>query len=221
MKNKIFLTISGILVIGVGFFFYQTRPLSAPTANVEDVVSRLNENGKLLNIDSSKSQAEFSLNEVLRGVPTLVVGTTSQLAGDIVIESENPFKIKIGEIKINAKTFKTDNTQRNGALGRMILKSEDPANEFIVFTPKEILELPEQIEKNKEFSFKINGDLLIKGVTKPVVFNAKATQNDDDSWTAVADTNVAYADFGISVPNLPFLANVDKVVNLKISLSLR
>ena len=223
MKNTFFSILAVFVVIGLGSFVYITRPVSAPTANVQDSFNLGNNaTGTMaLVIDQSKSEARFSLNELLRGVPTLVVGTTSQITGSIIIESGNPFKVKMEEIKINARTLKTDSSQRDGAISRLILKSEDAANEFIVFKATEITNIPETIEKNKEFSLNITGDLLIKGVTKPVTFVAKATLNDDNTWSTVAETNVTYADFGISVPNLPFLANVDKVVNLKISLLLR
>jgi polyisoprenoid-binding protein YceI len=174
---------------------------------------------KHLSIVQETSKAEFSLNEVLSGVPTLVLGTTNQIAGDIILDPKAPANIQIGEIKVNARTLKTDNDQRNGAIGRLILKSEDPANEFIVFKTAQVTGMPQEIQTDKEFTFKIMGDLTIRGVTKPVTFDATGTLKNDGTLTGTAKTSLTYGDFGLSVPNLSFLANVDKTVNITISVT--
>lgn len=222
MKTKIFLFIILGIIIVAGAFFYETRPSSAPTVDVNTQVNHLStgekKDIKTLHIIGEESQAQFSLNEVLAGKPTLVVGSTHQVAGDIQVSTENPAKITIGEIKIDARTLKTDNERRNASLNRLILKTDKSGNEYITFKANEVTGLPEKIQTGQEFSYKIKGDLTISGVTKPATFEATSTIGEDGSFTGSANTTVTYADFNVSVPSLPFLSNVDKTTKLSISI---
>jgi polyisoprenoid-binding protein YceI len=227
--KTILASIIAVIIIGGGLFLYQTRPTAAPTTDINTEVEHLDTTDatagttdttaiKTLRIVGAESKATFSLNEVLNGTPTLVVGTTSQVAGDIQISATAPAKLTIGEIKIDARTLKTDNERRNGALGRLILKSDQTGNEYITFKTTAITGLPDTIETDKAFSYTIAGDMTVRGVTKPVTFKTTNTFKADGSFVGSADTTIAYADFGISIPDLSFLANVDKTTKLSISI---
>lgn len=227
---KIFKIILFLAIIGVAGYLYFTRPVSAPSESIENVVVNLpdsseteNEPGtsttaKTYSIVSADSKAEFTLNEELQGKPTKVVGTTNQIGGEISLDMANPKSMQIGEIKVNARTLKTDKEKRDGAIGRFILKSEEAENEFITFKTTSITGLPATIEADKEFTFQITGDLKIKGVTKSKTWNAKGKVNSKGTFTATADTKFAYADFGITVPEVEFVANVDEEVTLMVSI---
>ncbi len=220
--KKIFGIILVIIIIGVIWFVRATRPVEQPTANnnVETAVERVDTattTGNTYRI-SSGSKAQFSLNELLRGKPVLVVGATDQIAGDITVTSMNPAVMTIGELKIDARTLKTDSRDRDGAIARMILKSSESGNEYITFKPTNVSDLPASIELGKEYAYKITGDLTVRGVTKSVTFNAKSVLKDANTLTGSADTTITYGDFGISVPDLPFLANVDKTTKLSVSI---
>ena len=222
MKNKIMVLVLLLILLAIGSYIYITRPASAPSADINSKIessTSTNSQAIKLTIDQAQSKAEFSLNEELRGVPTLIIGTTNQIAGEIIINTTNPSQSQIGQIVVNARTLKTDSEKRDGAIARLILKSEDPANEFIIFQPTNTTGLPTTaIAPNQELNFQITGNLTIKGVTKPVAFTAKAKLGTNNVLTGSAETTLTYADFGVSVPNFDFLANVDKTVKLKISL---
>lgn len=225
MKTKIITAgVVGIAVLA-GVFLYVTRPVSAPTEDIQNDVATIPQIGdtteKEMSIVQSESKAEFSLNEVLRGTPTKVVGTTNQIAGNVTIKSSVPAKITIGEIKVNARTLKTDSEQRNGAIARLILKSEESEFEYIIFTPTAVTGVPNEIKTNVPFPFTVTGNLTIRGMTKSVSFAAQGTLRADGSFAATAEHVVTYADFGVSVPNLPFLANVDKTAKLSVSIVAR
>jgi polyisoprenoid-binding protein YceI len=100
----------------------------------------------------------------------------------------------------------------------MILKSSESGNEYITFKPTNVSDLPASIELGKEYAYKITGDLTVRGVKKSVTFNAKSVLKDANMLTGSADTTITYGDFGISVPDLPFLANVDKTTKLSVSI---
>ncbi|MES3017404.1 MAG: YceI family protein [Bacteroidota bacterium] len=224
MKIKTLIIILLIILAGYGVYAYVTRPIAAPTTDIEGEVEHLSSTEeqsmagqKVLRVVSLQSKAEFKLTEDLNGKPTVVVGTTNQIAGDIAIRAEAPSSMTIGEVKVDARTFKTDNANRDGAIGRLILKSEEKGNEYVTFKTTSVAGLPNMIETGKEFSYTITGDLTIRGITKKVIFDAKSALAADGSLTGNAQTTVAYADYGMTIPDFPFLANVDKTTELSVS----
>ncbi len=163
-----------------------------------------------------QSTASFSLEEDLRGNHITVLGTTNQVTGAIKVDRTNLTTAQFDPIRINARTFVTDSEQRNNAIRRMILKTEDDANEYIEFTPKSVTGVPAKAELGQSFTFKVTGDLRVSGTTKEVTFDGTGSFTTEDQIAGTAQTKVHYPDFGVSVPNLPFLANVDQDTTLKI-----
>lgn len=233
---KIIIILAVVLLGGLGTYAYITRPAPAPSAVVtttentnEAVNNTKNENetssSKIsgdveirtinMGIISSQSSASFRLNEILRGVPTVVTGTTSTLTGDVGITFA-PANIFLGEIKINARTLKTDSEKRDGAIARMILNSEKSENEFITLKNSVVTNLPTVIPIGQKFTFTVVGDLTINGVTKKTSFNSSGTVSADNTFTGGATATINHSDFNIKIPNFDFLANVDKqsVINI-------
>ncbi len=204
--------------VGLGVFLYATRPLAAPSAPTGSASPSVNivQGQKAYRVDAASSKVTFTLNEVLSGSPFLVVGETNQVNADIALDLDRPSATKIGTVKIDARSFKTDSARRDSMIGRFILKSEDPATEYIVFETKSLEGMPEKIEIGKSFTFKASGDLTIAGVTKPATFNGTATLGADGVLKGEAASTVQRVDYNLVIPNVPFVANVDQQVNLKI-----
>lgn len=206
-------------LIGAGAFLYFTRPLAAPSVTNEPVGSTAPETKdgqKAYRLDSVASRVTFTLNEVLSGQPTEVVGATNQVTADFVLDTERPSASSLGTVRVNARSFKTDSTRRDGAIGRFILKSEDPANEFVVFETKSLEGLPEKIEVGKSFAFKAKGALTIAGITKETEFAGAATLDASGQLKGESSTTVQRTDYNLVIPSVPFVANVDQQVKLKI-----
>lgn len=220
MNKKIVIGFSVIAILGIGSFLYFTRAPSAPTQSIEDVAkdqallptsSSPSSSVGLYSISSELSMVEFGIDEVLNDKQNHVVGTTNQIAGNLAINST---EIIFGPIKINAKTFVTDNERRDGAIARFILKSEDPANEFIVFTPTKINGIPETIKPDSIISLSVLGDMTISGVTKPVTFEVKG-KIENDKLKGTATANLKRSDFNLSVPQVPAVASVEDNFTVK------
>lgn len=188
-------------------------------AGVNDEVA-VSTNAKALNIVAADSEAKYSLNEVLSGVPTLVVGTSRQLSGQIMVDtSVKPAVVTISDIQLDATSFTTDKPMRDKNVISLILRSDKPENKFIVFHPTNITGVPETLTADQSFPVTITGDLTISGITKPAIFNGQLTLKSDGSVTGTASTDLTYANFGLVIPNFPFLANVDQVVKLEVNLN--
>lgn len=205
------------LAAALGAYAYLSRPIAPPSVAIEDAGRPDADGSGRYVISPAESKAEFHIGEVLRGEPFMVVGTTDQVSGDIAFDPERPSETEVGAIRINARTLQTDSRQRDGAIARFILKSEEPANEFIVFTPKEITGLPAKVEAATPFTFTMKGDLTVSGTTREVTFTGAAQLIDPSRLGGAAEATVRYKDFGLSVPNVPFVASVDEEMKLKIS----
>ncbi|HEY0908312.1 MAG TPA: YceI family protein [Candidatus Paceibacterota bacterium] len=207
MKKIIWIIIAVIAVAAIATFAYFLKPVSAPSQDINEVTSKLpagSATSSVYRISQKESLVTFTMNELLRGKPFLVVGTTTQIAGDIAVKDG---KFDIGELAINAKTLVTDSASRNGAIARAILKSETPGNEFMIFRPSSN-DFTGALAMGKEVSFNVMGDLTISGVTKPVTFKVTATV-EAGKVTGTATTTLKRSDFNLKIPDLSFIANVD------------
>jgi polyisoprenoid-binding protein YceI len=154
--------------------------------------------------------------EDLRGQPKDVIGTTDQVAGEIALDKSDLSATQVGVIQVNARTLVTDDDRRNQAIRNRILNTDN--YEFITFTPTEISGLEGTAAVGQEFTFQITGDLTIRDVTKPVVFDVTAQLVSEDQLTARAETKIQRGDFNLVIPSVPFVANVGEEIALEINL---
>lgn len=177
--------------------------------------------GELLvyQIAQDASQATFQLDEDLRGQRITVVGSTDQVAGELAVNLADLSTAQIGVIQINARTLLTDNNFRNRAIQNEIL--ETGAYEFITFTPTAILDLPASAAVGQEVAFTVEGDLTIRGVTQPVSFQVVAAVQSETELTGQATTTIEREAFGLVIPQVRNVANVEEVVELTINFTAR
>lgn len=218
------LTLTVLVAVGGGIYAYTTREGKAPSAPVNStVVTPSNDavatqkNEMLFRISPTDSKAEYRLGELLRGEPVTVIGTTNQIEGTFAINRNNLPVSRLGTIRVNARTFKTDSDRRDNAVQRMILKSEQDAFEYIDFLVKNI-QAPATASNGQPFNVEIMGDLTIAGVSREATFKGTAQFANDNELISDVETTVTYGDYNIKVPDLPFLANVDKNTVLKLHL---
>lgn len=229
------LLISGIVVIvlAVAAYFYATRPIAQiPVETADKTNTQVPESSETASttakadaqiyiIDQNLSKAEYRLGELLNGKPFEVVGVTNQVTADISIDPKAIENTKIGTIKINAQTLKTDSDRRDSAVARFILKSAEPQNQFITFEPKKISGLSSAMAPTDTQKFMVEGSITIAGVTKPSSFIVTAKIAKDGVITGTASGVVRRGDFGLVIPNIPFVANVDEDVKLNFYFALK
>jgi len=165
-------------------------------------------------ISQADSEVRFQLDEDLRGVRTTVVGVTDQVAGEIAINLADLSTARVGLIQINARTLATDNNFRNRAIQNEILETGD--YEFITFSPTAIEGLPASAAIGEAVEFVLVGDLTIRDITNPVQFNVTATAVAEDQLVGTATASVFRADYGLQIPSVPNVANVEDEVELTI-----
>lgn len=66
-------------------------------------------------------------------------------------------------------------------------------------------------------TFSLVGDLTIRDVTLPATFTVEATALSETQITGTATAVVNRADFGLQIPSVPNVANVEEEVELYIA----
>ena len=171
----------------------------------------------IFEISQDNSQVSFELDEDLRGVRTTVLGSTDQVAGQISLDPSDLSTVQVGTIQVNARTLTTDNDFRNRAIQNEILDSG--SYEYITFTPTAVTGLPDSTGLNDTVSFTIVGDLTIRDTTQQVAFEVTATLVSQTELRGTASVTISRQDFGLTIPSVPQVANVEDEVNLEIIFS--
>lgn len=165
-------------------------------------------------IDQSASQARFVIDEVLRGSPVTVVGATDQVAGQIAVDPTTPAATQLGTIQINARTLVTDDDRRNQAVRNRILMTDQ--YEYITFTPTSLVGLPDSVTPGESFSFQAIGELTIRDQSRETTWDITVNPLSATQLEGTATTTIAYADWGLAIPSVPFVASVGQQVGLEL-----
>jgi polyisoprenoid-binding protein YceI len=168
----------------------------------------------IFEIDSSQSQVRFIITEELRGQPKTVVGTTNEVAGELALDPNDLSLTQVGIIQVEARSLSTDSSQRNQAIRNRILNTDQ--YEFITFTPTGVTGLSGSGAPGQTYTFQIAGNLTIRDITQPVVFEATAKADSLDQLSGTATTTIQRADYNLIIPNAPGVANVGESVTLEI-----
>lgn len=219
------LAVVGILVVGALAYLYfaggsgePSTELTTPTLASPDSSGGTTPEGFVaFVIDPGQSLATFELDEVLRGSPQHVVGTTTEVAGQVQFDPEDLTTVQFSQVLVNARTFATDSSLRDRAIrGPIVLNSAEDEFEFITFDVTSVDGLPDSISPGDEVTFTMTGDLHIKETSTPVTFDVTAGMSDDSTITGTAQTTVLRSDFGIGIPNAPGVADVTEEVLIKL-----
>lgn len=178
----------------------------------------LPEGTTLFEVDTTRSTAAFTIDEVLRGLPKTVIGTTDEVAGQLVIDLTNPQAARFSDFALLAETLRTDNSLRDSALRDRILFTND--HPLIVFASKQINGLPTSVAIGEPVSFSVVGMLNVSGETSEATFDVSATAVSPSEIHLKASTIINRSDYSIAIPNVPGVANVSEEVGVRLDLVL-
>jgi len=150
---------------------------------------------QLFRISTSESVARFAVDETIPA--GTAVGTTNQIAGDIIIDFANPANSQLGVIRINLRTLRTDDPDRDSSIRCCVLLTAQDAYEFTEFVPTSVTGLPIQVTLGQTVDLQVTGNLSLRGVTRPVTFSVRLTLGSLEEIRGEAVALVNRSDFGI------------------------
>jgi len=150
---------------------------------------------QLFRIVSEESEARFSVFETF---PLgTAIGRTNQIAGDVIVDFNNPTNSQLGTIRINLRTLATGDTDRDSSIRCCVLLTSRPEYEFADFVPTEITGLPDNAQIGQTIPFQVTGDLTLRGNTQSVTFDVSLTLTSTAEIQGFATATVNRSDFGI------------------------
>jgi polyisoprenoid-binding protein YceI len=164
-------------------------------------------------IVAAESAARFILGERLGNSPNRVIGVSKVVSGTIEIDPADAAQAKLGPIRIDAGSFVTDDELRDSSVRAFILQADRYPE--IVFTPTNITGLPSAAEVGDELAFDVTGDLTIRDITLPIVFDVTLEVQSADRLLGRAEAAILRSDFGLTIPEVPGVAEVDAEVQLR------
>ncbi len=153
---------------------------------------------------SDTSQATVRVREQLVGVslPSDAVLVTTGATGTFSLKDDGTFSPD-SKITFDLTTLSSDARNRDDFVKRDTLRTQQfPKAEFV---PMKTTGLALPLATSGEFTFKLTGQMTIRGKTKDVTFDAVATRGGNElTVSATASPPWNFADFGMSAPAVPF-----------------
>ncbi len=173
-----------------------------------------------LDLVSSKSQARYVVREQLASLsfPSDAIGKTGSITGTIVGKTDGSIVSSDSKFVVDLRTLQSDRSQRDNFLRRAVLQTEQYP--YATFVPTSAPGLPLQLPADGKVSFKLNGNLTIKNVTKPVTWDVSGQVNGNEA-TGTATTSFNFAYFNLERPTVAIVLSIEDNIRLEMDLDLQ
>jgi polyisoprenoid-binding protein YceI len=162
-------------------------------------------------IVAEATEARYRVQEQLAGanLPNDAVGTTDAISGTIVIGADGRVVPAQSRVTVDLTKLASDSGQRDNFVKRNTLQvSQYPTAEFVATS---VEGLGASLPTSGEVSFKLLGELTVRGVTKPVQWDVRA-QAGAREVAGTATTSVTFEQFGMTPPRVgPVLSVEDRL----------
>jgi len=193
-----------------------SESVPTPVAVEEANTAAMSDDVRTFQLTQPGTEARFTIDEVLMGQDKTVVGVTSLVEGQIMVDPANPSSAQIGPIRIDARGLTTDSERRNGTIQRFVLGSTQDAYRYIIFEPTIVEGLPESVTLGQPFQFTVAGNLTIRDVTRPESFPMTVTASSENELVGSGAITILLENYELSIPSVPSVAWVADEVKLEI-----
>ena len=165
-------------------------------------------------IGPAGNEARYRVREQLMGanLPNDAIGATRTITGSIVAYPDGRIVKDSSKIVIHLDSLKSDKDRRDGFLRRRTLETEKyPTVELI---PTEIRGFNGKLPASGTATFQLLGDLVLKGVPHPTVWNVTARAEGNDV-AGSASTAFTFKDMGLDQPKVPVVLSVADTIKLE------
>ncbi len=168
-------------------------------------------------IDAAQSSATYKVSETFLDDNTVgeAIGTTSAIAGDILIDRANPGASQVGEIVVDISQLTSDSERRDNAIRRNWLESAKYP--LATFNNATISDLPTTLSEGVPFSFKLTGAMNLHDTTSPLTWDVTLTL-DGDTLRGTATTTFKMSAFNVEAPDIAGIVRAEDDVLLTLDL---
>lgn len=161
------------------------------------------ETGEFTLEDATGSFAGFRVDEELARIGAFTaVGRTGDVNGTLVITDET---VTSAEIDVDLTTLRTDDSRRDGAIQRALRTSQHPT---ATFTLTGALDIAGAVDAGAPITLSAPGNLTVNGITQPVAVAIEA-QLVGSVIAVVGSVEIIFADFEVTVPQVPIVLSAD------------
>ena len=191
MKKNLFKVIA---VLGVAFLVISCGKDKPVTSESNEVLTQTD--GVLYKVDTMNSRVEWKGYKVLKTDQTTHFGTIRFESGDVTIKEG---KLQSGKFVADINTLENIDLKDKQEM-KTKLESHLKSGDFFEVEkfPTASYEITKVTEANGgDYNTLLDGNLTIKGITKPVQFKANVTVADGNVNIATESTDINREDFGL------------------------
>jgi polyisoprenoid-binding protein YceI len=154
-------------------------------------------------IVADQSEATYQVQEEFFNRPVNLVspiGRTNAIEGEFQLTiSGNQVQLADNQFKVDLRTLSTDEARRDERIRNEWLESN--TYPWAEFKATSIENFPANATEGQDVSFKLNGDMTIREITKPQTFDVTARLN-GETFTGTATTKLLMRDYGFEPPSI-------------------
>ncbi len=195
----------------------------APAPADSAAAARLEQQAALhLVVAAGKNEARYRVRERLMGreLDNDAVGVTSDVSGGIAVDRAGAVIPALSRFTVQLAGLTSDQARRDNYLRRRLLQTDSfPA---IVFAPTAVKGLPAAAvgaQDGAAYTFQLLGDLTVRGVTRPSVWQVTA-RREAGNVVGSAATAFTFTDFGLAQPRVPVVLSVADTIRLEYDFTL-
>lgn len=160
------------------------------------------------------NEARYRVRERLlnRELDNDAIGKTAELTGSILAFPDGRIVRDSSRITVNLKSLKSDSERRDGFLQRRTLETEKFATVELV--PTAVRGFKGPLPATGPVTFELLGDLTIRGVTRPSVWQVTARAEGQDV-AGTATTAFTFKEAGLDQPKVPVVLSVSDTIKLE------
>jgi polyisoprenoid-binding protein YceI len=167
-------------------------------------------------IVSEQSEASYEVQEKFlnRELPNKAIGKTNAVTGEFQFTTDGKPTGQVTNITVDLSTLTSDSGMRDRRIRSQWLESNTYPNATFLSTGVD--GVPESYSEGQEVTFKLNGNMTIRDVTKPVTFDVTG-KLEGDTVTGTATTFVLMKDFGFDPPSVAGVLTVQDGVTITVN----
>ena len=210
MKNKLLKIFAGFSIVALLVACGKDKPV---TSESNEVLTKTD--GVLYKVDTMNSRVEWKGYKVLKSDQTTHFGTIRFESGDITVKEG---KLQSGKFVADINTLENidlkDNQEMKSKLEGHLKSADFFEVEKFPTASYEITKVTEA--KSGDYNTILDGNLTIKGITKPVQFKANVTVQNENVSIATEPTDINREDYGLNF-EIPFENGLlNKSINLQV-----